>query len=800
MHRADRQFVLTSIYVICTLIITFAAMFANAAEYYVSTSGNDGNSGLSSGDAWRTITWAMAHVPTDGTYESPHIVHVAPGTYTYTDGGPNDETFPIHWRHGQSTPLNYVHLVGDDVETTIIDYGNWADSGEYEEGILEAWIENVHIEGVTIATLTIRNGVAAEANGGQIYINNAQAHITGCVIEYGWGALYGGGIYAEDAELTVTDCTLQHNTSMYGGGIACNSADVQIKDSRFYNNEAFYNDDPQIRDGGSGGGIYMELCPDTCLVRDCYILENLADLSFGYGGGIYLKDSSPHIAHNQIRATVANYHTGPGNQANCGAGIYMTDNSDPLIDEWNKIAENHAAMNGGGLYANLGSSTPQIEGNEFFWNKALDGNGGGLFSRKANLVVRSNYITANEAHGLASESKGSGGGIYCEEGSGSVHSIYDINWVSANQADTAGGGICFLNGVANSSLRNNNIWTNRAGDGDGVYLGQSNELSLQDNGIWDNGTPNNPGEGIRVDGGTATLFNNLVFSSNSNSNQAIGVYASGSMLTIRNLTIAHHSDYGIYADSGSVWIWDSIIWGNATSITGSATVEVFYTDIQGGWGGTGSNNIDQDPLFVPLGGARGWPLGYFLSQEAAGQAPPDSPCVDTGSAAASSIFTGSDYPVIPCTRTDAVSDADRVDMGYHYVRNGATYIELNSFEAKGLNGRVLVTWTTGTEIDNAGFDIYRKEEGSTDFAKVNGSLIPAQGTLGGGASYSFVDTNVVAQTKYLYYLVDVDANGKTTAHGPVSATPYSIGVPSLHRGDGVVRDNAAPNMTKLTAK
>ena len=795
MHRADRQFVLTSIYVICTLIVTFAAMFAQANDYYVSMDdGNNGNTGTSPGDAWRTISWAMDHVPTNGTYANPHIIHVAPGTYTYTTGGSNNETFPIHWRRGQSTPLHYVHLVGDDVDTTIISYGDWPPEGGYEEGILEAWISGIYLNGVTIATLTIRNGVAESADGGEIYIKNAQAHITGCVIEDGWGRLRGGGIYAEDAELFVTDCTLQRNKSNFGGGIACVDSTVEIRDCLVQDNETFYLDA-----GPHGGGIYMSGCGADCLIRDCDILGNKADREAGNGdgGGIYLIDSSPHIAHNMIRATAANYG-GPGNTARSGAGIYMTGNSDPLIDEWNEIAENWAASNGGGIYANGATCEPRIEGNEFFWNEsrgtATENGGGAIFGYKSRFFVQNNWIGSNTAYKK-------GGGIYCWEVSseGSGHSVFDINWIHHNKAGTDGGGVYFKNGYSNvggtgSKFSNNNVWANTADRGGGLCLYNSNSFTVQDNGIWDNSAAS-AGDGVLADSGSLTLFNNLIFSSTANDDQQTGVEVLAANVTIKNLTIAHHSDYGINAVSGNVWIWDSIIWGNATSITGSATVEVFYTDIQGGWGGTGSNNIDQNPLFVRLSGALGWPVGYFLSQTAAGQGS-DSPCVDTGSAGASSIFTGSDY----CTRTDAASDTDQVDMGYHYLHEGATYIELDSFEAKGLNEKVLVTWTTGTEIDNAGFDIYRKEDGTSNLVKVNGSLIPAQGTLGGGASYSFMDTNVVAGTKYLYYLVDIDANGRTTAHGPVSAAPYSVRVPSLHGGDGGARENAAPNMTKLIVK
>jgi hypothetical protein len=102
-----------------------------------------------------------------------------------------------------------------------------------------------------------------------------------------------------------------------------------------------------------------------------------------------------------------------------------------------------------------------------------------------------------------------------------------------------------------------------------------------------------------------------------------------------------------------------IFWGN-TAVSGpqiyndgSSSAAVVYSDVQGGWPGTG--NIDADPLFVS------GPWGdYYLSHIAAGQMS-NSPCVDTGSDLASAL--GMDTFT---TRIDHVTDAGQVDMGYHH--------------------------------------------------------------------------------------------------------------------------------------
>ncbi|MCD6328520.1 hypothetical protein J7M28_13335 [bacterium] len=95
-----------------------------------------------------------------------------------------------------------------------------------------------------------------------------------------------------------------------------------------------------------------------------------------------------------------------------------------------------------------------------------------------------------------------------------------------------------------------------------------------------------------------------------------------------------------------------------------------------------------------------------------------------------------------------------------------TYIRLSSFEAHARAGKIVLTWETGAEVDNSGFVIYRFDGKER---KAISRLIGAQGAPGAGASYRFVDSNVRPGVRYQYWLVDIDTNGKWTAHGPVGA-------------------------------
>ncbi|OHB80394.1 MAG: hypothetical protein A2Z25_13355 [Planctomycetes bacterium RBG_16_55_9] len=228
----------------------------------------------------------------------------------------------------------------------------------------------------------------------------------------------------------------------------------------------------------------------------------------------------------------------------------------------------------------------------------------------------------------------SGGGLYCWNGG---VNIQDCN-VSGNLADFSGGGV-YLRDVSGASFTNSLFINNLAGrDGGGVSANWFTSLAVSNctfsaNAVVDNiGEPNDASFG----GG---LYNS---------------YESNCVIT------------------------DSIFWNNQ-AVTGKAivvgtgfefdrrpaTLSISYSDVQNGQAGVfvqpgcildyDPSNINRDPLFVdgPLG-------GYYLSQIEAGQAR-TSPCVDAGSDNATN--TGMwNYT----TRTDEVSDAGRVDMGFHH--------------------------------------------------------------------------------------------------------------------------------------
>ncbi len=114
------------------------------------------------------------------------------------------------------------------------------------------------------------------------------------------------------------------------------------------------------------------------------------------------------------------------------------------------------------------------------------------------------------------------------------------------------------------------------------------------------------------------------------------------------------------------------------------------------------------------------------------------------------------------------------DVVCTFSNERTTAIELISFTAEAGAGSVTLAWETAAEIDNEGFNLWRGEATDGPYAKLNASLIPAQGDPDTGAGYEYVDSDVVKGVTYYYKLEDVDLHGVSTFHGPLSATAGPI--------------------------
>ena len=155
---------------------------ANGGEdYYVATTGNNANDGLSWATAWKTITHAVENSPVT----TGDVIHVADGLYNPANG----ENFPIDFI------TNGVSLIGAGGDTSIIDSNN------QETNILNIWVN-----GVSISDFELRNAEATwwASTGNGIYMNAADdCHISNVEIYHltqgsGTAAREPAGIFMEN--------------------------------------------------------------------------------------------------------------------------------------------------------------------------------------------------------------------------------------------------------------------------------------------------------------------------------------------------------------------------------------------------------------------------------------------------------------------------------------------------------------------------------------------------------------------------------------------------------------------------
>ena len=99
--------------------------------------------------------------------------------------------------------------------------------------------------------------------------------------------------------------------------------------------------------------------------------------------------------------------------------------------------------------------------------------------------------------------------------------------------------------------------------------------------------------------------------------------------------------------------------------------------------------------------------------------------------------------------------------GYKKENDYFLPVKLSSFNTKlNKDGKVEIRWITESEIDNAGFNIYRSQSKNGNFVKINNNLIPGAGTTGERNTYIWKDTTAKSGIEYYYRITDVSFSGE----------------------------------------
>jgi len=249
------------------------------------------------------------------------------------------------------------------------------------------------------------------------------------------------------------------------------------------------------------------------------------DDASGYGGAIYIKNSSPFITDCNINNCKADDGGGAifcdvnGNAfiTLCDIGFYNMAgygfyNIDPC--DANLIDVNDLHQLGGGIYCR--QSSPRIIGCNIRWNRAA-GSGGGIACEDSNATIEWCNVNENDCWVDDNLIDQHGGGIYIKGGTTKIMN----SWILWNTASFSGGGIAVVDSNNTSIdgvvISENDCWASAGGiysEGHsgpdpcvpGLYI--ENCTINHNRGYWSGGISSNYGSYIDFKN-TTLVYNNV---------------------------------------------------------------------------------------------------------------------------------------------------------------------------------------------------------------------------------------------------------------------------------------------------
>ena len=105
------------------------------------------------------------------------------------------------------------------------------------------------------------------------------------------------------------------------------------------------------------------------------------------------------------------------------------------------------------------------------------------------------------------------------------------------------------------------------------------------------------------------------------------------------------------------------------------------------------------------------------------------------------------------------SDEDAGTPGHDI--GGPLPVELSHFRPARdkATGQVVITWSTQSELNNAGFFIKRSQQRNGQFKVVNPTMVPGAGTTSEKQFYTYTDTTAQPNVVYYYQIEDVSLDG-----------------------------------------
>jgi predicted outer membrane repeat protein len=557
---------------------------------------------------------------------------------------------------------------------------------------------------------------SSTGDGGAIYCEDANPYISDCIMINNTAFGNGGAIFCYDASPLIVNCLLVSNwANDYGGALCCESySSPQLINSTVFGNTADLD----------GGGI-VSLDNSNPQITSCILWENDP-------GQITLPDGTISVMYSNIAggySGTGNINLDPMFVTGAKGNFYLDPVLSPCINAGHDVAAGvcfryedwfrcldlyttrpdeapdlgvvdmgyHYPLTVPPTYTPTPTVTPtgtQTPPANVIWvpddyttiDAALTAATNGKI-----IIVRDGIYTGEANRNLSFDGKS----IILRSENGPDNCIIDgqeagrlFTFNSGETTTSVLQGFTIRNGlsdddfggaitiVSSSPLVTNCIFTSNVSSfgGGAVMIGQNAQPMFTDCQFSMNSTIDPDGQGggavlvHQISGTTKAAFINCLFSANSSDDGgAIRIRANGNKpdITLKNCTLANNyatNGQHLFATNAKLTIDSSIVWDFSTQpvfLFVGSTVDVNYSNVRQDTGVyPGTENINQNPQFVS-----GHYGPFYLGL--------GSPCIDTGSAAASDVCYQGNLGLLSClssrsTRIDGVVDSGVVDMGYHY--------------------------------------------------------------------------------------------------------------------------------------
>ena len=497
-----------------------------------------------------------------------------------------------------------------------------------------------------------------------------------------------------------------------------------------------------------GGAVYIR---QKMLIKNCRFMYNIAN---NKGGAVYSYQS--HILNSSFESNRSLYD---------GGAVY---NSGGIVDICN-FSNNHALDNGGAV-SNYGSEA--LLRNSHISGNSSDNLGGGVHNYLGRMQDLSVFSNNSASHG---------GGLYLDQGELEDSRIYS----NTAGGSGSGGGVYSYRGRIDDC----EIYRNSAPAGGGGALVRGDTIS--NSFIYDNQITLSyaRGGGLSIQDATdqANVVNVVVFN---NQSLKYGGGINNENADIVNCTVVNNYSAddagGIYNNTDAV-ILNTVIWGNNSAnsdpqINTAGTVT--YTAVEGSApAGTGNISLNGDnaadatsPYFIQATTFVGISDGNESRES-------ELSSTDWDIQSASALVNAGTETNAPALDIDGITRTS-FDIGAFEstASEVPTPVRLKCFEANLDKGIVYLSWTTGSETENAGFKLYRNSELL--------AMVEGHGNSTEEHSYSYED-GLLLPGNYEYLLADVNYAGKE--HQYTNKT-LAIRVSSDHLSDiDHILEDAYPN-------